>query len=151
MRRLLPIVLLALVAAGCGGKSSGSARLTHGELVSEANKVCIDSDHKVYRVGLLSADPAGWKKTADIADESVREMAKLRPPAKDAARFGELLGYGRDQAAALRKLHGALVVKSYTTARAAQKQATRDDTKVKRAARELGFTFCSQLLTNWPA
>ncbi|HEY3184252.1 MAG TPA: hypothetical protein VGJ77_15535 [Gaiellaceae bacterium] len=155
MRRAL--LLLALVvpalAAACGGgsESKEEPRLTQKQFVEQANQVCIRSDRRVFQIGDLSADPAGWSKTVDAAEKGIEEMAELRPPADRQQQFDRLLATARKLKTAIADVRDALTAGDVAKAQKAQRRATNDDTSIKKQASRLGLTFCEQLLTNWPA
>jgi hypothetical protein len=149
------VVVPAVVAAGaaaCGSsKPKEEPRLTKKQFVAAANKVCIASDRRIFRLGNLSIEPDGWAQTAKAAAQGVREMRALRPPAVQQARFDRLVALGAQVQHQISLVHDALVAQNYPRARKAQKRATDLDTQVKLQSRRLGLTFCEQLLTNWPA
>jgi hypothetical protein len=149
----LPLVLVA--CGGSGGDTSAKTverpRLTQRQLVTEANRVCIASDRRVFRLGQLSTEPAGWHKTATAAKRGIAEMARLRPPASQQRKFDAMLVAARKLQTAIDDVGDALEANDFAKARAAQARATRYDTQIKRMAASLGLTFCEQLLTNWPA
>jgi hypothetical protein len=78
-------------------------------------------------------------------------MDRLRPPAKDAAGFREMMRLARQEVAAISEIRDLVKAGKLTQARQKVRAATALDTKVKFAARDVGFGFCSQLLSNWPA
>jgi hypothetical protein len=155
--RVALVLALPLAATACGSGGSGSSsssappRLTHEQFVAAANAVCLRSDRRVYRLGRLTLDPAGWAQTAAEARLGVADMARLRPPASAQPRFDRLLADGRRLASGIQKVHDALAKHDLGTARRWQLDATKADTAIHRRARTLGLTFCQQLLTNWPA
>ena len=154
MRRLVVISALPLLLAACGGsKSTDKAppRPTQKQFVSAANAVCVNSDRRIYRLGRLSLDPAGWAQTAAAARVGVAQMDKLTAPAGEEAGFARLVQLGHRLANGIQKVHDALAKKDYATARHWQNDATIADTAIHRQAKKLGLTFCQQLLTNWPA
>jgi len=160
--------LLALPAlAACGSSSDAKTsttttaattttvvdarRLTQEQFTSAGNLVCLQSDRRVYRLGKLSRDPAGWAKTAKEARVGIAEMKKLQPPLSDQAGFDHMLVLADRLATGIQQVHDALVKKNYDAARKAQFRATASDTAIHKQARRIGLTFCQQLLTNWPA
>jgi hypothetical protein len=157
VRRALPLLLVPVLAAACGGsKSTGTtttavARPTQQQFVAAANAVCVRSDRAIYKLGRLSLAPAGWAKTAAAARRAVAAMKKVSPPAGKDAPFQHLLAEGGKLATGIQQVHDALVKKDYAKARDAQTAATAADTAIHRQAQKLGLTFCQQLLTNWPA
>lgn len=155
MSRLAFVIAVPLLATACGGSGSTTTseppRLTQKQFVTAANNVCLRSDRRVYRIGRLTTDPAGWAQTAAEARRGVAEMARLRPPAAAQAGFDELLANGHRLATGIQKVHDALVKQDLAAARRWQLDATNADTAIHRQAKELGLTLCQQLLTNWPA
>src|SRR5438105_2749939 len=133
MRRvyLLAIALPAL-GASCGGSDTEAhqpqARLTQQQFVSRANAVCMRSDRRVYKLGRLSLDPAGWAATAKAAQRGVAEMQVLRPPVSADAGFRRMLTHAQRLADDIQRVHDALVKKHYAAARSAQRDATNADT-----------------------
>ena len=152
---LLVVVLVPLVAAGCGSSKKVATTtvpaLTQKQFVSAANAVCIKSDRRIFRLGRLTLLPQGWADTAAAARQSVREMSAIHPPAAQATGFAHMLTLGSQLADGIQRVHDALVTKNYKVAQAAQLKATNADTDIHRQAKKLGLTFCQQLLTNWPA
>jgi len=154
VRRAVLLLALAVpaLAAACGGSAEPKEqpRLTQKQFVQRANAVCIRSDRRVFRIGTLSTDPAGWSKTVNAAATGIAEMARLRPPAGREAQFDRLLATARKLKAALADVRDALAASENAKARKALKRATDYDTSIKKQASRLGLTFCEQLLTNWP-
>jgi len=153
LRPAFVVLVLPLVAAACGGggKSSGDERLTAAELVSKANQVCINSDRRIFQLGQLTTDPAGWRRTARAASRGIAEMARLRPPENKQKGFDTMLASARQLQKIVDEIATALQKKDFAKAQSAQARATQLDTKIKFQARALGLTFCEQFLTNWPA
>jgi hypothetical protein len=156
VRRLATLAVLPLALVACGGDSKSShtttvVRPTQQQFVSAANAVCVRSDRRIYRLGRLSLDPAGWAQTAAAARTGVADMRTLTAPAGKDAGFARLLSLGQRLATGIQKVHDALAKKDYATARHWQNDATIADTAIHRQAQKLGLTFCQQLLTNWPA
>ena len=159
--RLAWLVLAVPALAACGGSSSAkhtsttttsdAPRLSQQQFVEAGNLVCLHSDRRVYRLGALSRDPAGWAKTAAAAKVGIAEMKKLRPPLADQGGFDRMLVFARKLADGVARVHTALVKQDYAAARKAQFAATAADTQIHKQARTIGLTFCQQLLTNWPA
>ena len=155
MRRPVCVLLAAALLPACGGTRSGDApeqpRLTQQEFVERANGVCIASDRRVFRIGDLSSNPAGWAKTVAAAARGIAQMRALRPPAARQGQFDAMLADARRLKDALASVRDALRDRDLAQAQAAQRRATAFDTKIKHRAARLGLTFCEQLLTNWPA
>lgn len=155
VRRLVPIALLPLALAACGSSSSKgtttTAAMSAADFVKAGNQVCIAADRRIFKIGRLSRDPSGWKRTAESAKQAVRDMRKVTPPAGSAAGFNEMLRFANALALTIQEIHQALVRNDIDTAAAGQLAAGQLQDKVHRAARRVGLTFCQQALTNWPA
>ena len=158
MRRLLVLAVLALSATACGGsKDANTTTATTGSnqtmqaYVAAGNKVCMDSDKRIFALGRLSRDPKGWARTAAAARTAVAEMRQVTPPPSRAAAFRQMLRYASALALSVQEVHDALVKSNVDTAAAAQFAAAQIQDRVHAAAKTAGLTFCQQALTNWPA
>jgi predicted outer membrane protein len=162
VRALLPLVAAAVAGttlAGCGGGDDKSTTttavsrpLTHQQLVARGNQVCIDTDRAVQRLGHPSSrEPSYWNKLIPLSEAALGEMAALKPPAKDKANFAKMMKLARQEVDAIKKIRDAIAKGKLEEAGRNLRIATALDTKVKFAARDVGFGFCSQLLSNWPA
>ena len=157
MRRLVPLALLPLALAACGSDSSKKSTTTTTTVLSAAdfvkagNQVCIASDKRIFKIGRLSRNPAGWKKTADSARQAVLAMRALTPPTDREVGFSQMNKFANALALTIQEIHQALVKGDIDTAAAGQLAAAQLQDKVHRAAKRVGLTFCQQALTNWPA
>jgi hypothetical protein len=155
VRRAVPLLLVPALLSACGGSggstSTEAPRLTQKQFVQRGNQVCIASDRRIFRIGNLSTDPAGWERTARAATAGINEMSKLRPPQARQKTFDAMIAEARKLHDSIEDVHDALVSNNLAKARTAQARATQYDTRIKRLASRLGLTFCEQLLTNWPA
>jgi hypothetical protein len=158
--RVVWFLLTVPVLAACGASSAKTnpsttvavvPRLTQKDFVKEANLVCLHSDRRVYKLGTLSRDPAGWEKVAQAARVAIAEMEKLRPPATDQVGFDRLLLLAHRLTNGVGRVHAALMRRDFTVARTDQSVAKDVSAQIHAQARRLGLTFCQQLLTNWPA
>jgi hypothetical protein len=159
--RVAWFILAVPVLAACGASSVAKtspattvttvARLTQKDFVAEGNLVCLHSDRRVFRLGTLSRNPAGWAKVAEAARVGIADMKKLRPPLADQARFDRLIALADRLADDILRVHAALLAHAYATAREIQAAATNVGARIHLQAQKLGLTFCQQLLTNWPA
>jgi hypothetical protein len=153
-------VLPALLAACGGSKGAGTtttttaapapAPLNQSQFVKAANLVCIKSDSRIYKLGRLTRDPAGWAKTAAAARLGIAQMEAIPPPPAKRAAFEHMLAYARQFAVSIQKVHDGLVAKKYDAAISAQFAAARLQDHVHAQAKLAGLTFCQQNLTNWP-
>ncbi len=154
---LLTVPVLAACGASSAAKTTPSTtvaaipRLTQKDFVKEGNLVCLHSDRRVYKLGTLSRNPAGWEKVTQAARIAIGEMKKLRPPLADQAGFDRLLLLARRLTDGIVRVHAALMRHDFATARADQSVAKNVSARIHTQARTLGLTLCQQLLTNWPA
>ena len=158
VRALLPIAAAALVIAGCGGGGKQAATtttvappLTHKQLISRGNQICIDTDRAVSKLGEPTRDTTYWDKLMPLSKDALAQMQALRPAAKDKGAFDKMMGLARQEVAEIGKIRDALAKQNVTQASTRLRIATALDTKVKFAAKDVGFGFCSQLLSNGPA
>jgi hypothetical protein len=149
---------LPLLAAACGGSKHASTTTTSrtkalspAAFVQAGNQVCIRSDRRVYQIGRLTRDAAGWQKTANAGRIGIAEMKALTPPAAKQSQFDLMLTYAQQLVDAIQSVHDHLAKKQFDAAIAAQFRAARLQDKTHGAAKGLGLTFCQQNLTNWPA
>jgi len=156
--RFAAALALPLLAAACGGGSkhaatttTGSKALSQAGFVQAGNQVCIRSDRRVYQIGRLTRDPAGWLKTANAGRVGLAEMKALTPPADKQTEFRLMLTYAQQLVDAIQSVHDHLANKQFDAAISAQFRAARLQDKTHAAAKNLGLTFCQQNLTNWPA
>lgn len=155
----LPLLLLAVLSlAACG--SSKDAKTTAATTtvsasmqayVTAGNKVCMDSDKRIFKLGRLTRNPQGWAKTAAAARIAISEMQKVKPPPARAAAYRQMLRFANALALSVQEVHDALVKSDLDTATAAQFAAAQIQDNVHTSAKAAGLTFCQQQLTNWPA
>jgi hypothetical protein len=154
VRFALLLLLAPLVAGACGGGSSKpkeAPRLTQKQFVAAANRVCIDSDRRIFHIGALSTDPSGWAKTAAAAKQAIVDMHAVHPPLAAQRGFDTMMRDAVEVRRQIQLVHDALAAHKFGKARTAQFAATDADSRIKHQAKKLGLTFCEQLLTNWPA
>ena len=123
VRRLVPIALLPLALAACGSSSSKgttttTATVSAADFVKAGNQVCIASDRRIFKIGRLSRDPSGWKRTAESAKQAVRDMRKVTPPAGSKSGFDQMLRFANALALTIQEIHQALVKNDIDTAAA---------------------------------
>jgi hypothetical protein len=161
VRAVLPLaagVVACVALAGCGRGGNDAATtttaappLTHRQLISRGNQVCIDTDRAVTALGQPVWNGSYWGKYVPLSRSALEKMAKLRPPVKDKGRFDEMLRLARQEVAAIADIRDLVDAGKLAQAQNKIRVATALDTKVKFAARDVGFGFCSQLISNWPA
>jgi hypothetical protein len=150
--------VVAFATAGCGSSKPAATTtrkepppLTQKRFALAADEVCVSSDRRIYRLGALSAAPAGWTKTVAAAGTALRQMGALRPPPADAAGFRRLLRLGRQLRRDVQRVERALAAKNLVAAQRAQLAAKTVSAGIHAEAKALGLTFCEQPQTNWPA
>jgi hypothetical protein len=153
--RALPLLLVLPLLTACSSASkSAQIRTTTtsaNDFVAAANKVCIASDRRIFKIGRLTRDPKGWAKTFASAKVALADMQALHPPPDRAAAFKRMVRFGRALALSIEEIHDSLAKRDLDTAGAAWLAAGRFQDEVHRAAKAAGLTFCQQPLTNWPA
>jgi hypothetical protein len=155
--RLAPLVLVVPLLAACGGAAktthttSATSDSSARDFVTAANKVCVASDRRIFRIGRLTRDPKGWAKTYASAKIAVTAMMRIVPPAARADTFKRMLRYARALTLSIQEIRDALRKNDIATAAAAQLAAGQLQDEVHRSAKAAGLTFCQQPLTNWPA
>lgn len=147
VRALLFPAAAALVVAGCGGTRS----LTHRQLVSRGNQICIKTDRAVQRLGQATRNASYWNRLIPISKGALTQMSALTPPRADRADFDRMMQVARREVAALTKVRNHLRKAETAGARTQFGLAATLDTRVKSAAKDVGFDFCSQPVSNWPA
>ena len=152
------LLVFALAVTACGGskdaKTTTAGTDTSAAMqayVASGNKVCMDSDRRIFKLGRLTRNPNGWSKTAAAARLAIAEMHRVKPPPARAAAFQQMLRYANALALSVQEVHDALVKSDLDTATAAQFAAAQIQDRVHTAAKTAGLTFCQQALTNWPA
>jgi len=153
--RTLPFLLLLPLAAASCGSSSKSAHTTTtvsaSDFVAAANKVCIASDRRIFKIGRLTRNPKGWSETYKAAKIALADMNAVKPPPDRALAFRRMVRFGRALTLSIQEIYTSLVKKDVGTAAAVQIAAGRLQDEVHAAEKAAGLTFCQQPLTNWPA
>src|SRR5260221_1278305 len=141
-------LVFALAVTACGGskdaKTTTAGTDTSAAMqayVSSGNKVCMDSDRRIFKLGRLSRDPKGWSKTAAAARLAIAEMRRVSPPASRAAAFRQMLRYANALALSVQEVHDALVKSNLDTATAAQFAAAQIQDRVHALAKTPGLTY----------
>jgi hypothetical protein len=155
----VPLLVVPLAVAACGGGGSNGSSTSTGaataisdtDFVTAGNKICMASDKRIFAIGRLTRDPAGWAKTAASAKKAVRDMRAVKPPAERATAFNQMLRYANALSLTIQEVHSSLIAKNIDVAAAAQLAAGPLQDKVHQFAKAAGLTFCQQSLTNWPA
>jgi hypothetical protein len=143
----LPVTgLVLLVAAGCGG-GGGSSRLSHDELVTQGNAICVAASGKIDRLG----DPGSLAdiarigaKLAAIRDDEATQLAALKPSSDDAKRSARLIVALRARNTTLHEVVTAARKKDQAAASKALAAGQSLGDTASNAALDLGLDSCAE-------
>jgi hypothetical protein len=143
---LVTLGLVSVLAAGCGG-GGGGTRLTHGELVTQGNAICVAASGDIDKLG----DPASLadvarigQRLAAIRDAQTAKLAAL--PAADADAPGQKRMVAALQARD-RTLHAVVDAARKNDQAAATKALAAGQPlgdKASNAAADLGLLRCAE-------
>jgi hypothetical protein len=142
------LVLVALLAAGCGG---GSKTLTHDEFVTKADDVCRDSQAEIRKLQPPTNNQeaaAYFTREYDIQEASLAKLRKLEPPPKDAKKVKELVGHFHKVDLAVKEAASALGRQNKKDFDAARGHAAVAITRASAAAGDLGLKVCGKLASS---
>jgi hypothetical protein len=135
----LPIVLSAVVLAGCGSSE-------HAEFVKSANSVCFAMNGMLQSQRTATTEAESRDALARLV-ASMRhfkeQFEKIQPPAADAKKYGELLRQMGFVVAGLERTRVAVADAKPAAAAKAQDEFMLAAMKVDRLAGELGITQCA--------
>lgn len=143
MRRLLPLGLLTVLLAACGG--GGGKPLSHEEFVKQANAICADYNNRIVALGTPQSlgDLAAFaQKGRTISEDEVGRFAKLKPPPKDAAGAAAFVAAGRTVIDDLGKLEAAAKKGSVSAVQQLAATAQTNADKARLVAQRLGLAEC---------
>ena len=137
------ILGLALVAAGCA--RGGDDRLSHSELVREANAICARFQ-KQYDALPQPRNLAEYRrymaKAIPLARREVRALSQLEPPAEDEQKFERLLANAEQTVEAAEQLRRAAADSPQAELELLFEHAKQLGAEGDALARELGFRRC---------
>ena len=142
---LVTLGLLVLAAAGCGG--GGEKRLTHAELVSQGNAICVSASGEIDKLG----DPGSLAdvarigaKLADIRDAETAKLAALRVAKDDEDGQAKLVAALEARDRTLRAVVTAAKRKDQAAATKALAAGQPLGDKASNAALDLGLLRCAE-------
>ena len=150
MRRVPLLLALAILAAGCGGGgSSGAAnRLSHTDLVSQANTVCAKYDGKLNALAAphdVKGIAAYARRAAALASAELDALERLNPPTADEERYGQMIAVGRREVKLVgTQMRAAAANGDAKTVRDVANQVQGLDKQVDRIAARLGLSRCAR-------
>jgi len=140
-----PLVLVLVIAAGCGGTTTDSPRLSRAEYASKADAICREYYRQTDAIDAtaFSEVAPALDKVLPILDRALVRVHGLQPPANEQATVDEWLRLSdkvRDDMEATRARARA---KDEQGALAADAKALRDDNRSNKLATKLGMKVCS--------
>jgi hypothetical protein len=138
--------LLLLAAAGCGG-GGGEKRLSHAELVSQGNAICVTASGEIDKLG----DPASLAdvarigaKLAAIRDGETKKLAALKVSKDDEDGQTRLIDALEARDATLRVVVSAAKKNDQAAATKALAAGQPLGDKASNAALDLGLLRCAE-------
>jgi hypothetical protein len=142
---LVTLGLLVLAAAGCGGR--GEQRLTHAELVSQGNAICVSASGEIDKLG----DPGSLAdvarigaKLADIRDAETAKLAALHVAKDDEDGQAKLVAALQARDMTLRAVVTAAKKDDQAAATKALAAGQPLGDKASNAALDLGLLRCAE-------
>ncbi len=140
------VLTLAGFLASCGGRST-SPRLTHDELVSRADAICVVQAHKVVSIprGPATAiNAAGYLGTVlSVVEEGVKQFHALQPPPRDERLYATFLHELDRNTNDLRNLRAAAAARDRKDYVIGLADVHRSRVRINRIERRLGFKRCT--------
>lgn len=148
LRQLLVLGLLLLGAAACGGGSNGDGdRLSHAELISRGDAICVAASARIDGLG----DPASLADVARISaklvtirSDETAKLAALRVSKADANAQTTLIAALRARDATLKQLVSAARKNDQAAATKALAAAQPLGDRASDAALDLGLLRCAE-------
>ena len=142
---LVTLGLLVLATAGCGG--GGEKRLTHAELVSQGNAICVSASGEIDKLG----DPGSLAdvarigaKLADIRDAETAKLAALHVAKDDEDGQAKLVAALQARDKTLRAVVTAAKKHDQAAATKALAAGQPLGDKASNAALDLGLLRCAE-------
>jgi hypothetical protein len=144
LRRALPLLAAAALAAGCGG---GSATLTPAEFAAKGNAICRDLYRQLQglpkpRDGDSLAST--MEKARGQTEDAIDALDDLDPPSSAKAPFEVFLARVRDEVELMRDVQDAAEANDLPKAMREADRGTKLDEQANAAASKAGLKVCAQ-------
>ena len=143
MRRIVLVVVIAGLAAGCGG----SGRLSKADYVKQADAICTKYNAKLKalaRPTSISALPAYVDKALPLARKGDDELRALEPPKDEEQSAKEWLDQNDSVVGSMERLRDAAKKGDRAGIQTALNEASSANQTANRLARQLGLRVCAQ-------
>ena len=144
MRRIVLAVVVAGLAAGCGG---GSGRLSKAEYAKRADAICTKYNAKLKalaRPTRISGLPAYVDRALPLARKGDEELRALRPPKDEEQTAKEWLDQNDSVVGSMERLRGAAKKGDRAGIQAALNEASSANRTANGLARQLGLAVCAR-------
>jgi hypothetical protein len=144
MRRIMLTVVVAGLAAGCGG---GSGRLSKAEYAKRADAICTKYNAKIRALGrptAISGLPAYVDKALPLARKGDHELSALKPPKDEERTAKEWLDQNDSVVGSMERLRDAAKKGDRAGIQTALNEASSANQTGNRLARKLGLSVCAQ-------
>ena len=144
MRRIVLIVVVAGLVAGCGG---GSGRLSKAEYAKRADAICTKYNAKIRALGrptAISGLPAYVDKALPLARKGDDELRGLKPPKDEEQTAKEWLDQNDSVVGSMERLRDAAKKGDRAGIQTALNEASSSNQTANRLARSLGLSVCAQ-------
>ena len=144
MRRIVLAVVIAGLAAGCGG---GSDRLSRAEYAKRADAICTKYNAKLKalaRPADISALPGYVDKALPLARKGDDELRALEPPKGEEQTAKEWLYQNDSVVGSMERLRDAAKKGDRAGIQTTLNEATSANQTANRLARRLGLRVCAQ-------
>jgi hypothetical protein len=144
VRRAVPLLVAAALAAGCGG---GSAPLSQAEFATKGNAICRD----LYRKLKAMPEPTDGDSLASTmerarghTEDAIGALDELEPPAAARASFDEFLARVRDEVELMQDVQNAAEANDLPKALREANRGTKLDEQANAAAAKAGLRVCAR-------
>jgi hypothetical protein len=144
MRRIMLAVVVAGLAAGCGG---GSGRLSKAEYAKRADAICTKYNAKIRALGrptAISGLPAYVDKALPLARKGDDELGALKPPKDEERTAKEWLDQNDSVVGSMERLRDAAKKGDRPGIQTALNEATSANRTANGLARRLGLEVCAR-------
>jgi hypothetical protein len=146
VRRAVPLLVAAALAAGCGG-AGGSTPLSRAEFAAKGNAICRD----LFRRLKAMPEPRNAETLADVmkqgrahTEDAIETLDDLEPPAAAKASFETFLARIHDEVELMRAVQDAAEANDLPKATREAGRGTTLDRQANAAASKAGLKVCAQ-------